>query len=120
SRRVVQGDTGCTWVESISSTAAIMQTGLITGGTGFIGSHLIPRLLADGWHVEVLTRDTARARRGLPEAAVALASLDQASEPGAIINLAGENLSGKRWSAAQKRELMESRQRTTRDLIAFI
>jgi UDP-glucose 4-epimerase len=31
-----------------------MQTALITGGSGFIGSHLTERLLADGWEVYVL------------------------------------------------------------------
>ncbi len=29
---------------------------LITGGTGFIGSHLAGRLLADGWDVHIITR----------------------------------------------------------------
>ena len=35
------------------------RTALITGATGYIGSHLVERLLAAGWTVRVLTRDAA-------------------------------------------------------------
>lgn len=34
---------------------------LVTGATGYVGSRLVPRLLADGHAVTVLTRDAARA-----------------------------------------------------------
>lgn len=37
----------------------IPRTALITGATGYIGSRLAGRLLADGWRVRVLTRDAA-------------------------------------------------------------
>lgn len=36
---------------------------VVTGGTGFVGSHLVRRLVADGWHVHVIVRpgsDTSR------------------------------------------------------------
>ncbi|MET0930889.1 MAG: NAD(P)H-binding protein [Aeromicrobium sp.] len=35
------------------------RTALVTGATGYIGSHVVTRLLADGWTVRVLTRDAA-------------------------------------------------------------
>ena len=34
----------------------------VTGGTGFIGRHLVRRLVAEGWSVRVLVRSTTRAR----------------------------------------------------------
>ncbi len=45
------------------------RTVLVTGATGFIGSHLVRRLLAEGWRVRVLARDPARTK-GLGEITV--------------------------------------------------
>lgn len=42
---------------------------LVTGATGFVGSHLVPALVAAGHHVKCLSRDTERARSRLPAAA---------------------------------------------------
>jgi uncharacterized protein YbjT (DUF2867 family) len=36
------------------------RTILVTGVTGYVGSRLVPRLLADGHHVRVLTRDAGK------------------------------------------------------------
>ncbi|NNC23261.1 TIGR01777 family protein [Salinisphaera sp. USBA-960] len=97
-----------------------MAQALVTGGTGFVGKQLCADLLADGWQVEVVTRDTERARSVLPPDARPVPSLADAKAPDAVINLAGENLAAGRWTRARKREIRESRLRITEDLVAYI
>jgi len=57
---------------------------LVTGASGFIGSLLVPRLLADGHSVRALGRDPARVT-----AALALSALDGAN-PAGVVDLAAE------------------------------
>jgi uncharacterized protein (TIGR01777 family) len=103
---------------------------LITGGTGFIGRHLVAALRQRGEHcvvisrsgkhpggqgpgsVEVVAADPTRA--GTWQAAVAQAD--------AIINLAGERIVDpwRRWTPARKERLIASRVETTRQIAAAI
>ena len=93
---------------------------LITGGSGFIGSALSRALVADGERVTVLTRDIARARTRLPDAVALLDSLHEARDVDIVVNLAGENLSDKRWTPALKREFRDSRLVTTRRVLNWM
>ena len=56
-----------------------MPTALVTGATGLLGMHLVPRLQRDGWQVRALVRDPARAGM-LGRADVALATGDVLDE----------------------------------------
>lgn len=94
-----------------------MQTILITGGTGLIGKELRSFLVQSGYSVVILSRDPARYKREI-STQVRFASWDPAKgsiEPSAIkeadhiINLAGAGVADKRWTAARKREIVESR-----------
>ena len=38
-------------------TPALSKSALVTGGTGFLGSHVVRRLVREGYHVHVLVRD---------------------------------------------------------------
>lgn len=94
---------------------------LITGGSGFIG-HLLCRRLRDAGHeLLVVSRSPSRAQALLPGGTEVrdsvLAFVESAPE--AIINLAGEPIADKRWSAAQKRRLIDSRLTVTRDLVTL-
>jgi hypothetical protein len=76
---------------------------LVTGGTGFIGRHVIQHLLGRGDEVSVLTRDRRRAEalfQGRVHAVESLNELSAARAPEAVINLAGQNLGSGRWNAA--------------------
>lgn len=43
-------------------TSMAVQTLVILGGTGFVGSHLVPRLAADGHHIVLLSRNREKHR----------------------------------------------------------
>lgn len=96
---------------------------VVTGGTGFIGSALCKRLLADGYAVTVLTRDKRRAQQQFKEQVRPVDSpneLDSESTPEMIVNLAGLSLGSGRWTKERKRTFISSRVGVTRKLIDYI
>ena len=89
---------------------------LVTGGTGFIGSALLPALRKEGHQLTVLTRQARGGEEGLQY----IQSLDEIASDtviGAVVNLAGASLAGARWTARYKREIVNSRLDTTQALV---
>ncbi|MFT5676530.1 MAG: hypothetical protein ACI808_002475 [Paraglaciecola sp.] len=99
---------------------------LITGGTGFIGQAFINTF--QGEHsFTVFSRDLDKANRlfkHIPADQIKFISQLSKLEPGdhvdAVINLAGEPIMDKLWSANQKHKLEASRWETTQQLVDLI
>ena len=93
-----------------------MPTILLAGGTGLIGARLTEMLREKGHTVRLLTRSPKGENQfgWNPAAGV----LDEASLQSVdyVINLAGAGIADKRWTAARKREIVESRVQSARTL----
>jgi uncharacterized protein (TIGR01777 family) len=102
-----------------------MKRVVVTGATGFIGQRVASALAARGDAVTALTRgrtreatsETPRLRfeHWAPEDSGALPSLGECD---AVVHLAGERAVGVRWTASSKRQILESRVRSTEHLVA--
>ncbi|MEL7332472.1 MAG: TIGR01777 family oxidoreductase [Cyanobacteria bacterium J06560_2] len=103
----------------------------VTGATGFVGTRLVERLVAEGHDVKVFTRSEAKARKVFAAEKfkaveyvtyIPTASGDwQAAISGCegVINLAGEPIS-ERWSADRKNRILNSRKEGTEKLVEAI
>lgn len=96
---------------------------LLTGATGFVGGHLIDRLLNEGHAVNYL----GRRRSGKLDERAAFHHWDPEKEPpldsvprlDAVFNLAGEPVA-QRWTADVKRRIYTSRVEGTQKLVSAI
>lgn len=96
---------------------------VVTGGTGLIGRHLIPRLLESGHQVTVVTRNPEKARQILDSRVILWKGLEDKknlNHVDAVINLAGEPIADKRWTEQQKERLCQSRWSITQTLADLI
>jgi uncharacterized protein len=94
-----------------------MVTVLITGGTGLIGQHLCKALKERGYGVAILSR------KGISDSDIQTyfwdlgkREIDRKAIESAdyIIHLAGENLGEKRWTAKQRKLIIDSRVKTAK------
>lgn len=97
---------------------------LISGGSGFIGSHLTSLLLAKGYSVSILSRSEKQSKgdvlyykwdvnnNTIDEEAVLKADY--------IIHLAGENIADKRWTAKRKAAIIDSREKSSQLLYSIL
>ena len=104
---------------------------LITGATGFVGGYLIKSLVNQNHSVKVLTRNASKYQdrnsenvkyfswNPTEELPPKSAFLDDngKNDVDVIINLMGENISNRRWSANQKKKIFNSRIIGTKNLV---
>ncbi len=98
----------------------------VTGGTGFVGTRLLPALRAAGHEVVLLARE-AESGAGVPEGVEVVRGdpmrpgpwWDPVARCDAAVNLAGTPVFS-RWDAAGKVAIRESRLATTRNLAARV
>jgi uncharacterized protein (TIGR01777 family) len=104
-----------------------MATILLTGGTGTIGRALTSALLAKDHTVIIVTRDPDKIAGKTPGISyakwdIAAQTIDEAAITAAdhIIHLAGAGVADKRWSAARKKEITDSRVKSGELLVKAI
>ena len=98
---------------------------VLAGGTGFIGRALGEKLLSAGHEVIVLTRQSASGKTGREkfvawDGRTVGAWGECLDGSNAVINLSGENIASKRWTAFQKQKILGSRVEATRAIVNAI
>jgi uncharacterized protein (TIGR01777 family) len=101
----------------------------VTGATGLVGRRLVADRLERGDEIVALSRNGDRARQALAPSRAEIVEGDPAAGGAwqrrvgncdAVIHLAGAGIGDRRWSAAYKRLLVDSRVEGTRQVVAAI
>jgi uncharacterized protein (TIGR01777 family) len=97
---------------------------LISGGSGFVGSHLTGLLIASGYSVSILSRSEKQNKGDISyyKWDVANQTIDENAVLNAdyIIHLAGENIAEKRWTPKRKAAIIDSREKSTQLLYSVL
>ncbi|MEO7768937.1 MAG: NAD-dependent epimerase/dehydratase family protein, partial [Ferruginibacter sp.] len=90
-----------------------METILITGGAGLIGTQLTKHLSGKGYHVIILTRKIPASKQVEPNISYALwnipdktIDMDSILKADYIIHLAGAGVVDKKWTTEFKKEIV--------------
>lgn len=93
----------------------MQRKALLMGGSGFIGSAIAESLVAEGWHIHLLTRNASELRwhTSFPcslfewdKGEISPAALNGVT---AVINLVGQPIADKSWTQSYKSEIFNSR-----------
>jgi len=96
---------------------------LITGGTGLIGYALNQSLLKQGIQVTVVSRFPAKAKHQFSQDTQifeSIGDIPHSHKISAIVNLAGAQIVGKRWTRTRKKSIWSSRVDLTRNLVQWL
>lgn len=97
---------------------------VVAGGSGFLGRALTRELVARGHEVVVLTRGPGRSADGVRTVTWTMDPVDawarELDGADGVVNMAGAGIADRRWNAARKQELRQSRIDATRALVAAI
>jgi len=98
---------------------------VISGGSGFLGKRLQMYLINNGHQVTILTRSLDRNQE--VEGVKLVEWMNEGNHPeaelenvDAIIHLAGESISGSRWTKLKKERILSSRVNTTKEMYRII
>ncbi|MBW2396334.1 MAG: NAD-dependent epimerase/dehydratase family protein, partial [Deltaproteobacteria bacterium] len=94
----------------------------LSGGTGLLGSQLVPKLVADGWTLRRLSRRDSPATPAIENVRWEGLKVDTDSLRGtrAVIHLAGEPVFGGLPTAARRKRIFASRVESTRSLVGAL
>lgn len=97
---------------------------LITGGTGFVGSHLTHLLVQNGYTVSILSRskkaNTDSVFYYTWDVDKLVIEKESVLNADYIIHLAGENIAGKRWSQKRKEAIIKSREQSAQLIYSVV